>query len=44
MKLKKVTACEDNFWERDLHYAIKNNRIHNYFHKMKKKIISVIGS
>ena len=35
-EIKKVTACEDNFWERDIHYVIKNNGIHNYFNEMKK--------
>ena len=27
-EIKKVTECEDNFWERDLQYVIKNNGIH----------------
>ena len=35
MKLKKVTACEDILWERDIHYLIKNNGIHTYFKKIK---------
>ena len=35
-EIKKVTACDDNFWERDIHYVIKNNGIHNYFNEMKK--------
>ena len=26
-EIEKVTACEDNFWERDIHYVIKNNGI-----------------
>ena len=34
-EIKKVTACEDNFWERDIHYVIKNNGIHTYFNEMK---------
>ena len=34
-EIKKVTACEDNFWEIDIHYVIKNNGIHIYLNKMK---------
>ena len=34
-EIKKVTACEDNFWELDIHYVIKNNGIHTYFNEMK---------
>ena len=34
-EIKKVTACEDNFWERDIHYVIRNNGIHTYFNEMK---------
>ena len=34
-EIKKVTACENTFWERDIHYGIKNNGIHTYFNKMK---------
>ena len=34
-EIKKVTACEDNFWERDIHYVIKNNGVHTYFSEMK---------
>ena len=34
-EIKKVTACEDNFWERDIHYVIKSNGIHTYFNEMK---------
>ena len=34
-EMKKVTECEDNFWERDLQYVIKNNGIHIYFSEMK---------
>ena len=34
-KIKKVTACKDNFLERDIHYVIKNNGIHTYFNEMK---------
>ena len=34
-EIKKVTACEDNFWERDIHYVIKNNGIHTCFNEMK---------
>ena len=26
--IENVTACEDNSWERDIHYVIKNNGIH----------------
>ena len=35
-EIKKVTACDDNFWERDIHYVIKNNGIHTCFNEMKK--------
>ena len=35
-EVKKVTACEDNFWERDIHYVIKNNGIYTHFSEMKK--------
>ena len=34
-EIKKVTACEDNFWELDIHYVIKNNGIRTYFNEMK---------
>ena len=27
-EIENVTACEDNSWERDIHYVIKNNGIH----------------
>ena len=33
--IKKVTTCEDSFWERDMHYVNKNNGIHTYFNEMK---------
>ena len=35
-EIKKVTACEDNFWQPGIHYVIKNNGIHSYFNEMKK--------
>ena len=35
-EIKKVTACEDNFWEHDIHYVIKFNGIHTYFNETKK--------
>ena len=35
-EIKKVTVWEDNFWERDVNYVIKNNGIHTYFNEMKK--------
>ena len=35
-EIKKVTACEENIWERDIRYVIKNDGIHNYFNEMKK--------
>ena len=35
-EIKTVAACEDNFCERDIHYATKNNAIHTYFSKMRK--------
>ena len=34
-EIEKVTACEDNFWQPDIHYVIKNNGIHTYFSEMK---------
>ena len=34
-EIKKVTVREENFWERDIHYAIKNDGIHTYFNEMK---------
>ena len=27
-EIKKVTVCKENFWERDIHYVIKNDGIH----------------
>ena len=24
-EIKKETACEENFWERDIHYVIKSD-------------------
>ena len=35
-EIEKVATCEDNFWERDIHYVIKNNGIHTCFNEMKK--------
>ena len=43
-EIKKATVCEDNFWEHDIHYVIKNNGIHTYFNEMKKNFLSIIGS
>ena len=37
-EIKKVTACEDNFWECDIHFVIKSNVIHTHFNEMKKNI------
>ena len=37
-EIKKVKACEDNFWGRDIHYVMKNNGIHTYFNEMKNKL------
>ena len=42
-EIKKVTACEDNFWERDIHYVIKNNGIHTYFNEIKKNLFQLQG-
>ena len=39
-EIKKVTACEDNFWECNIYYMIKNNGIHTYFNGMKKIYIN----
>ena len=35
-KNKKVTTCEDNLWERDIHCMINNNGVHTCFNEMKK--------
>ena len=35
-EIKKLTACENNFWGCDIRYVIKNNGIHTYFNEMKK--------
>ena len=43
-EIKKVTACEDNFWEIDIHYVIKNNGIHIYLNKMKKFLFQLQGN
>ena len=40
-EIKKVTACEENFWERDIHYVIKNGSIHTYFKEMKVFFVSI---
>ena len=40
-EIKKVTAWEDNFWERDVNYVIKNNGIHTYFNEMKKFLLQL---
>ena len=42
-EIKKVTAWEDNFWERDVNYVIKNNGIHTYFNEMKKVLFQLQG-
>ena len=42
-EIKKVTACEDNFWDRDIHYVIKNNGIHTYFNEIKKNFFQLQG-
>ena len=42
-EIKKVTACEDNFWEHDIHYMIKNNGIHTYFNEMKIFLFQLQG-
>lgn len=33
--IKKMTAFDEHFWERDIHYIIKNNSIHIYLNDMK---------
>ena len=43
MKLKKVTVCEDNLWECDIHYLIKNNDIHTCFNETKKFLYQLQG-
>ena len=42
-EIKKVTACEDNFWQPDIHYVIKNNGIHTYFNEMKNFLFQLQG-
>ena len=34
-EIKKVTVCEENLWEPDIHYVVKNDGIHTYFKEMK---------
>ena len=34
-EIKKITTCEENIWERDIHYVIKNDVIHTFLNKMK---------
>ena len=40
-EIKKVATCEDNFWERDIYYVIKNNSIHTYFNEMKNFLLQL---
>ena len=40
-EIKKVTACEGNFWEHDIHYVIKNNGIHTYFNEKKTNLFQL---
>ena len=40
-QIKKVTACEENFWERDTHYVNKNDGIHAYFNEMEN-FVSIV--
>ena len=42
-EIKKVTAWEHNFWERDVNYVIKNNGIHTYFNEMKNFLFQLQG-
>ena len=42
-EIKKVTACEGIFWERDIHCVIKNNGIHTYFNEMKNFLFQLQG-
>ena len=37
-QIKKVMACENSFWERDIHYGI-----HTYFNEMKKFLFQLQG-
>ena len=34
-EIKKVNACEENFWERHINYVVKNDGVHTYFYEMK---------
>ena len=40
-EIKKVATCEDNFWECDIYYVIKNNSIHTYFNEMKNVLLQL---
>ena len=42
-EIKKLTACENNFWGCDIRYVIKNNGIHTYFNEMKKFLFQLQG-
>ena len=42
-EIKKVTTCEGNFWERDIHYVIKNNGIYTYFNEKKIFLFQLQG-
>ena len=42
-EIKKVATCEDNFWECDIYYVIKNNSIHTYFNEMKNVLLQLQG-
>ena len=43
-EIKKVTMCKENFWERDIHYVIKNDGIHTYFKEMKNFLFQLHSS
>ena len=32
---KKTCAFEENFWERDIHFVVKNDGVYTYFNEMK---------
>ena len=32
---KKTCAFEENFWERDIHFVVKNDGVYTYFNEIK---------
>ena len=40
-EIEKVTACEDNFWDCDIHYVIKNNGIQTLIFYFNYSVMNV---